>query len=259
MKKNTPELWDAMWEKDFSYEEDLYYLEVEEKSIRFHRMNKIILDHFNTYEGLNVIEVGAGIGPHAAMMAKRGAKVTILDYSTKALERSKQFFERHKLDAEFICVDALNLPEQYFEKYDISMSFGLSEHFIMPDRLTINKTHFDLINSNGITFISVPNKHNPPYRIYKFISQKIGTWKFGEEYPYTRKEFKKICKKLDVKNFFFIGGSIYYSLKLISPISVINKITHKSKNLDITKLKMEKGTCLDKYVSYALVLCAFKS
>ena len=259
MKKNTPELWDVMWEKDFSYEEDLYYLEVEEKSIRFHRMDQIILERFKSYEGLNVIEVGAGIGPHAALMAKQGAKVTILDYSTKALERSKQFFDRHKLEAEFICVDALNLPEQYFEKYDISMSFGLSEHFIYPDRLTINKTHFDLINSNGMTFISVPNKNNYPYRLYKYISQKIGTWKFGEEYPYTRKEFKKICKELDVKDFFFIGGSIYYSLKLISPIAIIKKILRIKKKNDISKVKKEKGTFLDKYLSYALVLCALKS
>src|SRR5258708_24368079 len=110
MRQNSPELWDDVWQKPFSPDEDRYALAKEEHSIRWKRVERAVLKTFGTFDNLEVIEIGAGSGTYAALMAKRGAHVTILDYSEGALERGRVFFERHNLTAEFTKQDALALP-----------------------------------------------------------------------------------------------------------------------------------------------------
>lgn len=105
MHKNTPKLWDKVWEQTPTQAEDQYNLRHEENSIRWQRIEKTILQKFGSFKNLRVIEVGAGAGTNAALFAKQGAKVTILDYSEGALARSREFFNRLDLKAEFVdCV-----------------------------------------------------------------------------------------------------------------------------------------------------------
>lgn len=258
MKKNTNQLWDNLWKSNTSTEEDIFNLLKEENSIRWQRLEKIVLDNFESFEGLKVIEIGAGAGTNAALMAKRGAQVTVLDYSDNALKASRMFFDRNGLSAEFVKQDALSLPVELLNKHDISMSFGLVEHFIGSDRININKAHFDVLKQGGIAFISAPHKNNPPYRIFKFIAEHVGQWHVGEEYPYNKKEFSKICKQIGINNYSFFGDSFWWSLQFISPVKIFKKIFKITNNFNINTLKKEKGTPFDKYLSYALVLCGKK-
>ena len=129
MASNTPQLWDKLWINPISIEEDLFKLAQEEHTIRWQRMEHIILREFRTFEGLRVIEIGAGAGTNAALMAKRGAQVTILDYSDAALKRAQEFFARNGLTATMLCQNALALPPEMLERFDIAISFGLTEHF----------------------------------------------------------------------------------------------------------------------------------
>jgi 2-polyprenyl-3-methyl-5-hydroxy-6-metoxy-1,4-benzoquinol methylase len=247
MQKNTPELWDALW-TDTIKEQDLFNLKKEENSIRWQRIEKIILKEFKEFRGLNVIEVGAGSGTNALLFAKRGAKVTILDYSKNAIKRSKEFFDRHNCEADYLFADALNLPKNLERKYDIAISFGLAEHFIGEKRKRIIKSHFNLIKKNGLVLISVPNKYNFPYRMNKFISELIGTWKFGEEYPFSRKEFLIVAKELEINPLCFLGDSFGNSLKFINPFLILKKLFKIQ-----SKIKKEKGSRLDEYLGYSLI------
>ena len=257
MEKNTPQLWDKLWNDNKSIEEDIYNLTVEEHGIRWRRIEEIVLKEFRTFNGLKVIEIGAGAGTNSALMAKRGANVAVLDYSKNAINQSRIFFERNRLKADFIEQDALSLTNNLLNQYDISMSFGLTEHFQGHERLLINKAHFDVLKKGGIAFISVPNRWNPPYRIYKFLAEATGRWTVGEEYPYDRGEFKKICKDINGIEYCFIGDSFISSFHFLNPI--INKILKKtSKKNSIETIQDEKGTFLDEYFSYALVLCGKK-
>jgi 2-polyprenyl-3-methyl-5-hydroxy-6-metoxy-1,4-benzoquinol methylase len=77
MKRNTPQLWDNVWKDTSSTEEDAFKFIKEENCIRWQRIEKIVLKEFGSFNNLNVIEIGAGVGTNAALMAKKGAKVTI--------------------------------------------------------------------------------------------------------------------------------------------------------------------------------------
>lgn len=253
METNTPVLWDEIWKNPAAKEQDVLALLKEENGIRWQRMRKIVLREFGSFEGLNAIEIGAGAGTNSALMAKRGANVTVLDYSEGALNRAQKFFEHNKLNADFISRDALAQNEDLAGKFDIAMSFGLTEHFTDEKREKINRTHFDLLRKGGIAFISVPNKYNLPYRIYKLIFEIAGLWKVGEEYPYSRKEFKDLCVRIGVSNYSFFGDSLIESFRFIDPFRAIRRLLNIKTENKLSS-KKQKGTFLDGYLSYALVL-----
>lgn len=244
--KNTPELWDSLW-KPTSLEEDIFNLKREEASLRWKKLEKEVMHHFCSFKGLKVIELGSGGGTNALLFALRGSEVYVLDYSKKALERSKQFFDRNNAKVKLILNDALNLDKKLMGKFDVSMSFGLAEHFRGKDRINIIKSHFDVLNNKGITFISVPNKLNPPYRLHKLIMETVKVWKVGEEYPFSVTEFKKILSKIGKKGKFF-GDSFIHSLNFINPIKLIKKKDFKA------RIKSQKTSPLDDALSYSLVL-----
>lgn len=252
MQKNTPELWDSLW-TETAEQEDRYNLKKEENSIRWQRIEKEIILKFGDFKNLKVIEVGAGSGTNSLLFARRGAKVSVLDYSKNAISRSREFFKRNKCKADFVLADALKLPAKLKREYDVAMSFGLAEHFEGRQRTEIINSHFDLIKKNGIALISVPNKGNIPYRIHKAIMNILKFWKFGEEYPFTRQEFYSIGRALNVKKIKFIGDSFLASFRFINPFLILyRKLKIKR------KIKKEKGSFLDSYLGYAIVFIGEK-
>ena len=258
MKRNTPELWDQVWKSTSSNEQDLFDLIKEENCIRWQRIEEIVLKEFGAFKNLKVIEIGAGTGTNAALMAKRGAKVTILDYSENALKRAHEFFERNGLTAKYIKQDALKLSTEFRCEFDISMSFGLTEHFKGEERININKAHFDVLRNGGLALISVPNKYNLPYRIFKFVAERTGKWGVGEEFPYSRNELSNICQQIGIKEYSFFGDSLIWSFNFINPLKIFRKALKLKENINISTIKKESGTFLDQYLSYALVLCGKK-
>ena len=254
MANNTPQLWDKLWTAPVSTEEDLFKLAQEENTIRWQRLERIVLNTFGAFDGLRVIEIGAGAGTNAALMAKRGAQVTLLDYSPAALDRGQEFFVRNGLTVNVVCADALALPADLPGHFDIAMSFGLTEHFLGAARLQINRAHFDLLRPGGLGFISVPNKFNPPYRIYKVAAELLGVWKVGEEYPYSRGELRHICRQIGFRDYGFFGDSFFWSLHFISPVRALQRVLKTKPNYSLARLKKERGTPIDAYLAYALIL-----
>lgn len=258
MEKNEPEVWDKIWDT-MKEEYEPYILKKEQCSKRWEIMEGMVVSNFGKFEGLRVIEVGGGLGCYSALFAMNGAEVTVLDYSESALKRSEEFFNRNALKADFILQDALKIEDSLKGKFDVSMSFGLAEHFKGDDRKKIIKSHLDLVRDGGLTFISVPNKYNPPYRIYKYLAQATGRWHCGEEYPFSRGELFKICGMLGVEDFGFFGESFYSSFHFINPMKIVRRILRlPPQAYSAEKVKKERGTILDPYFSYALVLYAKK-
>jgi SAM-dependent methyltransferase len=262
MRANTPELWDDLWEKPFSPEVDTFNLAKEEHSIRWQRIEREVQASLGTFVDRRVIEIGAGSGTYAALMAKRGARVTVLDYSERAIQRGREFFQNNGLSAEFIRQDALALPPEMLGVFDISMSFGLVEHFRGTDRQRIAQVHFDLLRSGGLTFISVPNKYCPPYRIFKFVAQRTGKWPFGEEYPASYGELLSLARKCVAARSVILGGSFWASFEFINPfkaLAVVRRLLRLKDNFDAGKLRREQGTFLDSRLAYAIVLAATRA
>jgi 2-polyprenyl-3-methyl-5-hydroxy-6-metoxy-1,4-benzoquinol methylase len=223
MKQNTSDLWNNFWKKETSIKEDKFYLKKEELGIRWQRIESAIIEKLGSFQGLRTIEIGVGTGTISALLRKKGAEVTVFDYSEKALEQAGSFFYMNGLNVNCIKSDALNLPENTLNSYDVSISLGLTEHFKGQNRFTIKKAHFDILKKGGITFISVLNKYNPPYRIFKFLTELTEKWSVGVEYPYSRKEFKEMMSKMKISTYSFLADSFWRSFFMINPVRIFKK------------------------------------
>ena len=260
MEKNTPRLWDKLWTDHGSLDEARAELAKEERGVRWRRLERALAAHFGRLAGLEIIEIGAGMGTCAALLARRGARVTILDYSPVALRGAAAFYTREGLRAEFLERDALALPAALLGRFDVAMSFGLTEHFRGPARLAIHKAHLDLIRPGGLAIVSVPNALNPPYRLYKFLAERTGKWAYGEEYPYTRLELARLCRALGVEQTRYLGDSLLASFHFINPLRVSGKLRRL---LRVRTPRREPfgwrvATPLDSWLAPALVLVALK-
>lgn len=240
MNKNTPKLWDDFWDGVSPQTSDID-IEIERKSISWENIQEVILSKFGSFNNLNVVEIGSGIGTNSILFAEKGANVTIVDYSKKALERSKKVFKSKNLNATFLQKDILK--ENIYDSFDVAMSFGLAEHFTSSDRIRILDTHFDLINDMGMTIISVPNKLSPLYMVWMKVSKISGRWQFGEETPFTPKEFSRYSTKRKYK-FQIKYCSFIKSLELINPFHRLIKTN--------VKIKDESKSFLDKPFSYII-------
>ena len=262
-EKNSSELWDGIWgSTPLQLREILYTIEREKKDSIWPQIKKTVLDHYGSFQDLQVLELGAGAGTFAALMAGEGARVTILDYSANAISRSRDFFNSLGIEAAFIRVNALTVAETLSEKYDITMSFGLAEHFQGQERIQIIQSHFQGLNGGGMTFISVPNSLCLPYRFWKMKRELQGRWAYGEEYPFSRREFKKICAGLNITDYSFTGSSSLASLEYILPLtswrnSLLKRLRPDSWDpLDATRIPQRKTRFFDQFFGYALILNA---
>ena len=84
-------------------------------------------------------------GKVSLLYALQGAKITLVDYSSKQLERAKYIAESFNVQPIIKYADILQLPASFFGQYDISMSFGTAEHFFGKDRQSIFDVHFNVL------------------------------------------------------------------------------------------------------------------
>jgi SAM-dependent methyltransferase len=140
-----------------------------------------IREEFGTVEGLRVVELGSGRGDVSFLLAEAGARVTLIDSNGVALEQSRALFETNHLSAEFVNADlfGMNLTNA---SYDVSMSFGLIEHYRGAEQRQL----FALHRTGKVAFVSVPNALCLPYRLWKLVLESTELWPYGFEMPFTK-------------------------------------------------------------------------
>lgn len=77
--------------------------------------------------GKQVLEIGCGMGTHAEMLLRNGARLTAIDQTALAVESTRRRLELKHLDARVLQQDAekLTLPEQSF---DVVWTWGVIHH-----------------------------------------------------------------------------------------------------------------------------------
>jgi SAM-dependent methyltransferase len=241
--------WQKIW-KNYNVEidKDNLYIKKEKQSLRWKEMQNIIEDNFGSIEGLKTIEVGSGLGDFSLLLNKEGAKTTLADYSEEALRKAMTRFKAHKSQAEFVKANMLNVPKEYKEKYDISFSLGVAEHFEDGDRFKIINAHSEVLKKGGITFISIPYRYSFIYRLWMYRSKKRGDWPYGLEIPFSKREIKALAEESGFKTICFIQSSFWSDLSNFFPKPIINRIA---------KNKKEKKSILNKF-GYVLVYVGIK-
>lgn len=74
-----------------------------------------------------VLEIGCGMGSHAALVARRGANLTAIDITKPAVEATRRRFELFGLTANILQADAEELPFPD-NSFDVVWSWGVLHH-----------------------------------------------------------------------------------------------------------------------------------
>jgi len=183
--------WDRLWAEQDETTDDL---DAERGSLRWRTQSRLVENRFGAFEGLEVIEVGAGRSTNALLYALHGARATVVDRSTVALEQSRRRFARHGLDVRAVEADLFELPADLRDRFDVSMSFGLCEHFLGHRRQQVVAAHLELVRPGGLAVLNVPNRLSPPYRAWMAVQKRRGTWQLGTEVPFSGTELSDLAK-----------------------------------------------------------------
>ncbi len=122
-------VWDRIWRYQPSDARDDAMLQREEASPRWQLVVDRLERAFGSINGLQTIELGSGRGDLSILLARRGAQVTLLDRSERALEEASKRFARLGLPARFEQADLLTRSDSREGRFDVSLSIGVIEHF----------------------------------------------------------------------------------------------------------------------------------
>jgi len=129
-----------------------------------HAINPLRLDWIDQHAGLSgkkVLDIGCGGGILAESMAQRGADVTGIDLSEKALGVARLHLLESGNRVDYQNISAESLADQYPCRYDIVTCMEMLEH--VPSPSSIISACATLVRPGGHAFFSTLNRNPKAY------------------------------------------------------------------------------------------------
>ncbi|MRV74069.1 bifunctional 2-polyprenyl-6-hydroxyphenol methylase/3-demethylubiquinol 3-O-methyltransferase UbiG [Duganella sp. FT92W] len=129
-----------------------------------HEINPLRLEWINArapLAGKNVIDIGCGGGILAESMARKGAKVTGIDLSEKALKVADLHSLESGVQVRYQLIAAEDMAAQEAGQYDVVTCMEMLEH--VPDPAAIVQAAATLVKPGGKVFFSTLNRNPKSY------------------------------------------------------------------------------------------------
>jgi 2-polyprenyl-6-hydroxyphenyl methylase / 3-demethylubiquinone-9 3-methyltransferase len=129
-----------------------------------HEINPLRLDWIARHaalEGSKVLDVGCGGGILAEAMARRGAQVTGIDLSDKALRVAQLHLLESRLEVQYENVSVENYAAAHAGKFDVVTCMELLEH--VPEPAAMVAACARLVRPGGQVFFSTINRNPKSY------------------------------------------------------------------------------------------------
>ena len=132
---------------------------------------------FEKWSGLNVLEIGCGIGTDSINFVRNGANLDIVELSGKSLDICKKRFSVFGLSANFYKnnAEALTTFLPSNKKYDLVYSFGVIHHASSPENII--KEIKKVLKPGGELRIMLYSKYS--FKLFDFMHRK-NTWDFSK-------------------------------------------------------------------------------
>ncbi len=129
-----------------------------------HEINPLRMDYIEGLAGLQgkvILDVGCGGGILSEGMATRGAKVTGIDLSDKALRVAKLHLLESGQQVEYRKITTESLAKEQPQHYDIITCMEMLEH--VPDPMSVVRACAKLVKPGGWVFFSTINRNLKSY------------------------------------------------------------------------------------------------
>ena len=113
---------------------------------------------FGGFHGVSSVELGCGEGKVSLLFALLGATTTLVDYSSRQLDRARYIAQKFDVEPTIIHGDILEMPESLCGQFDVAMSYGTAEHFFSESRQEVFDAHLSVLKEGGLAIIWVPNR-----------------------------------------------------------------------------------------------------
>ena len=153
---------------------------------------------------IKLIELGCGSGNISARLGQKGYKVSLLDFSSTAIEKAKQVCEKYNVKAKYYEQDFFNL--EGVEQQDIVWNSGVLEHF-NEHELSLILKEVKRLKAKYFIFL-VPNINSLPYILFRYHKMSRQEWEY--DYEYLRDNYKDIVESLGMK----VVGTQYLAKEL---------------------------------------------
>lgn len=160
----------------------------------------VLVSHIGDPAGKRIIEVGCGSGYTSLALARKGARIALLDLSPQALKVAADGFAKAGLPApELYNQDALKntLPSDTF---DATWNGGVIEHFYDPGKELLIKEMLRITRPGGKVIVLVPNRACWEFQIVQAWLKLRGTWTYGFEDDMSQWRLKRMCERLGIRN-----------------------------------------------------------
>ena len=127
--------------------DQMYYDEYFENRMSMRIIARHIIEHVP--KSAYLLDVACGHGSVDKELASKGFKIKGIDLNKNRIDELKPYiYQVECIDVDHICTE---------EKYDVIISLEMLEH--VPDITKTLRKMYDILNSKGIIYISVPNKY----------------------------------------------------------------------------------------------------
>jgi len=143
---------------------------------------------FSRWRGMEVLEIGCGIGTAAVNFARFGARYTGVELSIESLALTRQRFDVYGLRGDFYQGNAEQLTDFLPPKqYDMIYSWGVIHHTPFPDRVVQQLSKY--LRPGGIFKIMVYARDSwKNYMIEAGLDQPEAQWGCPVVHTYTRED-----------------------------------------------------------------------
>ncbi len=141
-----------------------HWWDLESEFRPLHEINPLRLEWINTraaLAGKNVVDIGCGGGILAESMARKGAKVTGIDLSDKALKVADLHGMESNTEVRYEKIAAEDLAEREAGQFDVVTCMEMLEH--VPDPESIVRACAILVKPSGQVFFSTLNRNPKAY------------------------------------------------------------------------------------------------
>lgn len=130
--------------------------------------------------GKSLLHLQCHFGQDSLSLARRGARVTGIDFSDKAIDTARQINDQLGLDATFLVSDVYSLPEALEGTFDIVFStFGAIPWLPDLEKWAAVVGHF--LKPGGVFYLA---EFHPTLYMFNFDSFKVEYSYFNENTPY---------------------------------------------------------------------------
>ncbi len=179
-RASTKAHWDAYWQENtdphVTYDND-------------DRVVNAILA-LGEVRGKRILEVGAGSGRDSIELARRGARVTVIDYVRSSLDVVARNAEAAGVTLTMVCGDGTRMP---FDEgtFDVVFHQGLLEHFRDPVPLVADNRR--VLRTGGHVVIDVPQRWHI-YTVGKKVMIALDRWFAGWETEFSIRELSRLIE-----------------------------------------------------------------